>query len=146
MKSIVQILETKSPEVLSVTPNTSVFDAAKLMAEKDVGLLAVLENDRLLGLISERDCVRRGILQEKPPKDTSVSEIMTMEVITSHLGSVVHECAKLMIDRRIRHLPVVEGEKCIGMLSLGDLLSEMTDTQLAALAMIGNTQKGFLLL
>jgi CBS domain-containing protein len=146
VKSIVQILETKSPEVLSVTPNTSVFDAAKLMAEKDVGLLAVLENDRLLGLISERDCVRKGILQEKPPKDTSVSEIMTMEVITSHLGAVVHECAKLMIDRRIRHLPVVEGKKCIGMLSLGDLLSEMTDTQLAALATIGNAQKGFLLL
>lgn len=146
MKSIVQILETKSPEVLSVTPNTSVFDAAKLMAEKDVGLLAVLENDRLLGLISERDCVRKGILQEKPPKDTPVSEIMTKEVITSHLGAVVHECAKLMIDRRIRHLPVVEGEKCIGMLSLGDLLSEMTDTQLAALAMIAKAQKGFLLL
>jgi CBS domain-containing protein len=146
VKSIVQILETKSPGILSVTPNTSVFDAAKLMAEKDVGLLAVLESDRLLGLISERDCVRKGILQEKPPKDTSVSEIMTMEVITSHLDAVVHECAKLMIDRRIRHLPVVEGKKCIGMLSLGDLLSEMTDTQLAALAMVGNAQKGFLLL
>jgi CBS domain-containing protein len=142
VKSIVQLLETKSPEVLLVTPNTSVFDAAKLMAEKDIGLLVVLENGRLRGLISERDCVRKGILQEKPPKDTPVSEIMTKEVITNHSGAAVHECEKLMINSRIRHLPVMEGEKCIGMLSLGDLLSEMSETQLAALAMIGKAQKG----
>ncbi len=142
MKSIVQLLETKSRGVLFATPNTSVFDAAKLMAEKDIGLLVVLENGRLRGLISERDCVRKGILQEKPPKDTPVSEIMTKEVITSHSGAAVHECAKLMISSRIRHLPVMEGEKCIGMLSLGDLLSEMSETQLAALAMIGKAQKG----
>ncbi len=131
MKSIKQLLETKSKgrSVFSIAPDALVYDALKLMAEKDVGALVVIEGGRLAGIISERDYARKVILHGKSSHDIRVREIMTGKVITVHPGQTVAECMALMTDKRIRHLPVTEGERLIGLLSIGDLVKEVIADQ-----------------
>src|SRR5262245_50776901 len=124
MKTIRQLLESKSKgrEVFSIAPGALVFEALKLMAEKDVGALVVIEGGRLAGIISERDYARKVILHGKSSHDISVREIMTSKVITVHPAQTVSDCMALMTDKRVRHLPVIEGERLIGLLSIGDLV------------------------
>ncbi len=142
MKIIKQLLGPKTQRVLSVMPEMSAFDVAQLMAEKDVGLLVVLKEGRLVGIISERDCVRKILVKEKPPKDTPTSEIMTEQVIYVRPDQRVEECAKLMTEHRIRHLPVLDGEQCVGMLSLGDLMKEMISDQKTMLKQLDDALTG----
>jgi CBS domain-containing protein len=115
-------LQEKGSETWSVAPNTSVFDALKLMAEKNIGALVVLEQERIAGIFSERDYARKVILKGKASKETAVSEIMSTEVSFVRPGQTVEECMALFTDKRIRHLPVVESERLVGMISIGDVV------------------------
>jgi CBS domain-containing protein len=129
MKSVKQLLQAKGREVHSITPEARVFDALKLMAEKDVGALVVLEGGRLAGIISERDYARKVILQGKSSHDITVRDIMTGKVITVTPDQTVEECMALMTGKRIRHLPVTEGGRLAGLLSIGDLVKEVIAEQ-----------------
>ena len=129
MKSVKQLLQTKGREIHSIAPDARVFDALKLMAEKNVGALVVIEGGRLAGIISERDYARKVILLSKSSHDIAVREIMTAKVITVQPGQTVEQCMALMTEKRIRHLPVTEGEKLVGVLSIGDLVKEVIADQ-----------------
>lgn len=129
MKTIKRVLEAKGYDIWSITPDASVYEAVKLMTEKGVGALLVLESGKLVGIISERDCTRRLILKEKAPKETPVREIMTSDVITVRPDQTVEECMALVTARRIRHLPVLEDDRLIGIVSIGDLVKDVISEQ-----------------
>jgi len=129
MKTLKQLLEAKGREVYTIEPGARVFDALKLMADKSVGALIVMEGGRLAGIISERDYARKVILHGKSSHDLQVRDIMTSKVISVHPGQTVEECMALMTEKRIRHLPVTEGELLIGVLSIGDLVKEVIAEQ-----------------
>ena len=120
--SVGAILAHKGPAVWSIAPSATVFDAIELMADKNVGALPVVENGRLVGIISERDYTRKVILKGKSSKETPVRDIMTLEPVTAGPGDSVSECMHVMTDKRVRHLPVLEGEKMIGLISIGDVV------------------------
>ena len=129
MKTLKQLLEAKGGNVYSITPDARVFDALRLMADKSIGALIVMEGGRIAGIISERDIVRR---LDKNPVELLASPVrnaMTSKVITVHPGQSVEECMALMTEKRIRHLPVTEGERLIGVLSIGDLVKEVIAEQ-----------------
>jgi CBS domain-containing protein len=129
MKSVRQLLQAKGRNVHTIAPDARVFDALKLMADKDVGALVVTEGDRLAGIISERDYARKVILLGKSSQDIPVRDIMTGKVITVGLDQTVEECMAIMTGKRIRHLPVTEGERLAGVLSIGDLVKEVIAEQ-----------------
>jgi CBS domain-containing protein len=125
MKTVHQLLETKGNTILSVSPDTLVYDALIVMAEKHVGALVVLRDDgHLAGIFSERDYAREVVLKGKTSKTTKISEVMSTTVITVSPDQLVDECMELMSGKRIRHLPVIENERVIGILSIGDLVKE----------------------
>jgi predicted transcriptional regulator len=129
-----RILERKgSSSVWWIAPEAMVYEAIKMMAQKNVGALVVLENNRLVGIISERDYTRKVILQGKSSKETPVREIMTQELITAEPNDNIGACMRLMTERRVRHLPVLEGSKLIGVVSIGDLLKWLISEQDAAI-------------
>lgn len=129
MQTVRQILENKNNEVHSVTPGDTVLTAIKRMAELGVGALVVLENDRLVGILSERDYARKVVLAGKSSKETPVRDIMSSPVLTTTLDGRANACMRLMTDRRIRHLPIVESDRVVGMLSIGDLLKVVISEQ-----------------
>jgi CBS domain-containing protein len=124
-KTLKQILAAKPPGVFSVAPETSIFSALQLMAEKEIGALVVLDGERLAGIFSERDYARKVVLVGKASKDTPVRVVMTEKVLSVSLADDVPHCMALMTDKRVRHLPVLEGGRLIGLLSIGDLVKEM---------------------
>lgn len=129
MKTVRQLLQAKGSGVYSITPDARVFDALRLMAERNVGALVVLEGDTLAGIISERDYARKVILHGKSSHDIPVRAIMTDKVMTVQPGQTVEECMALMTNEHIRHLPVVDGGKLVGVLSIGDLVKEVIAEQ-----------------
>lgn len=129
MKTVKQLLQAKGGSVLSVAPGTRVFDALKLMAEKNVGALLVMDGDKLAGIMSERDYARKVILLGKSSHELTVSEIMSDKVITVTPMQTVDECMALMSGRRIRHLPVMDNGRVAGVLSIGDLVKEVIAMQ-----------------
>jgi CBS domain-containing protein len=130
MSKIQDLLASKGSEVWSLGPAHSVYQAIELMALKGVGALVVLSDaGQLVGIISERDYARKVILQGKSSKDTMVSEIMTREVIYVDPENRVEECMALMTAKRVRHLPVLQDEKLVGMISVGDLVKSILDEQ-----------------
>lgn len=129
MKNVIELLRVKGHQYWSVTPDTTVFDALKLMAEKNIGVLLVLEGDVLVGLLSERDYARKVILKGKSSKDTPVKEIMSEKVMYVEPKQTVEECMALMTDKRVRHLPVFEGDKLIGLISIGDVVKAIISEQ-----------------
>lgn len=122
MINVRDILQEKGREIWKVSPQTSVFDALKLMADRNIGALLVLEGERLAGIFSERDYARKVILKGKASKETAVAEIMTAVVVTVRLSQNVEECMELMTANRIRHLPVIEGDELAGVISIGDVV------------------------
>ena len=116
------ILRTKGNQVWSISPEQSVFEAIEKMAEKEVGALAVIAEERLVGIISERDYARKVILCGKSSRETQVSEIMTASVITVGPDHTIDDCMSLMAGNRIRHLPVLDADCLLGMISIGDLV------------------------
>jgi CBS domain-containing protein len=129
MKSLNQLIAAKGGQVYSIRPDATVLDALKLMAQKDVGALLVMEGTRLAGIMSERDYARKVILQGKSSQDMAVRDIMTADVVRVDPSKTVEECMALMTQRRVRHLPVCEGDKLIGLVSIGDLVKEVIAEQ-----------------
>ncbi len=125
MTTVAHVLQGKGHDVYSISPDAPVYDALKRMAEKDVGALVVLEGQRLVGIISERDYARKVILHGKSPSNTPVREIMSDKVFFVRPEQSIEECMALMTDKHIRHLPVFQGEKLIGVISIGDVVKAM---------------------
>ena len=131
--TIEKILCQKSGEIWSITPYATVYDAIALMAEKNVGALLVMESEKLVGIVSERDYSRKVMLQGKTSRTSTVREIMTTELTTAHPRETVEDCLRFMTEKRIRHLPVVADGSLRGVISIGDLVKEVISTQNAAL-------------
>jgi CBS domain-containing protein len=129
MRLVKHLLEGKGNAIFSIEPNTPVLDAIRMMAEKTVGALLVMQGVQLLGIVSERDYARKVILKGRSSADTPVREIMTSSVLTVTPGDSVNHCMKLMTDKRVRHLPVAENGRVIGVLSIGDLVKAVIDDQ-----------------
>lgn len=129
MTTVKQILDKKGYQVWTITADRSVYDALRLMGEKEIGALAVVEGDAVVGILSERDYARKVVLKGKTSRETLVREIMTHPVLTVGLQESVAECMTLMTDKRIRHLPVLDNGKLIGMISQGDLVKSIIDEQ-----------------
>jgi len=126
---VADILQAKGSFVYSMTGNASVFDALKMMAEKNIGALMIIEEEKLLGIFSERDYARKIVLQGKASHDTLVNEIMTRTVITVASEDSLEECMSLMSKNKIRHLPVVNDNKVAGIISIGDVVMSIIETQ-----------------
>jgi CBS domain-containing protein len=129
--AVSSVLRRKSGDrqVLSIAPDASVYDAIALMAENSIGALLVVSNGMLVGIMSERDYARKVVLQSRSSKDTRVSDIMTSPVITVSPEHTVEDCMRLMTDKRIRHLPVVQGATIAGIVSIGDLVRSVITVQ-----------------
>jgi CBS domain-containing protein len=129
MKTVRQLLQAKSGPLATVSPDATVREALELMAAREVGAILVVQNGQLVGLMSERDYARKVILKGKASDDTSVSEIMTERVMYVEPDRTVPECLALMSDKRIRHLPVLDQGRLVGILSIGDLVKATIDEQ-----------------
>jgi len=127
------ILEIKGKDVWTISPDDSVFDALRLMARVDVGALMVMDGNKLIGIISERDYARKVILVGKSSKETLVKEIMTKKVVTIHPMQTCEECMDLMTKNQIRHLPVVDDGELIGVISIGDVVKHIIYKQREAI-------------
>lgn len=130
MATVKQILDKKGNEIISTSPRTTVYEALSLMADKGIGALPVFDDSqKLVGIMSERDYARKVILKEKSSKNTSVEEIMSTNVIYVESNRTEEECLALMVGKRVRHLPVTEGEDVIGFISIGDVVKAVIDTK-----------------
>ena len=129
MKLVQHLLDTKGRDVISVAGDASVFDAIKVMAERSVGSLLVIEDEKIVGIVTERDYARKVILLGRSSETTKVAEIMSTAVITATVEQTVKECMTLMTEKRIRHLPVVADDKVIGLISIGDLVQAIISDQ-----------------
>ncbi|MCL4179471.1 MAG: CBS domain-containing protein [Verrucomicrobia bacterium] len=132
------LLQSKGAQVYSVTPETRVFDAIRLMADKNVGALVVLTEDRVVGVFSERDYTRKVALHGKSSKNIQVRELLSSPVISASPGTSVEECMRLMTTYRVRHLPILEGEKLAGVISIGDLVNWIISAQSTAINQLQN--------
>ncbi len=129
MACAAEVLRRKGRQVFSISPDSTVLEALRVMAEKDVGALVALEGDTLAGIFSERDYARKVVLHGKFSHDTLVREIMTPNPITIHGDTEIEECMRLMTNHQVRHLPVVEGSSVAGLVSIGDVVKLIIETQ-----------------
>ena len=130
MKTVAQILRSKPDQtVYTITPTASVFDAVKLMAEKSIGALVVVADEQVVGIITERDYARKIVLMARSSKETLVRDIMTSAVMYVRPDQASEECMVLMTENRLRHLPVMEGGKLIGLVPIGDLVKDIISEQ-----------------
>jgi CBS domain-containing protein len=129
MKTVNEILNAKGHEIWSVDPQDTVLDSLKLMSEKGVGSLLVMDGDKLVGIVTERDYARKVILEGKSSKDTPVQDIMSAKVLCVAPERTVDQCMALMTDKRARHLPVVDHKRVVGVVSIGDLVKAMINEQ-----------------
>jgi CBS domain-containing protein len=128
-KTVGQLLDSKGTEVWTIAPDASVLDALNLLAEKNIGALVVVEGSRVAGIISERDYARKIRLLHRDSGDTAVAEIMTSDVWTTTRDQTVTECMSVMTDHHIRHLPVVENDELVGLISVGDAVKAVIAEQ-----------------
>lgn len=138
VESVRLILKTKGSQIWSLAPSATVYEAISRMSEKNVGALLVVSEGKLVGIISERDYARKVILQGKSSKEILVGEVMTSPVITVTPNHTVDECMRIMTSHHIRHLPVLEGEKLAGAISIGDLVKAVISTQAETIQHLGN--------
>ena len=135
MKSVVSavLVHKKASTIWSIGPNAMVIDAIQLMGEKNVGALPVVDNGTLVGIVSERDYTRKVILKGRSSKETPVSDIMTAQLLTVTPSDSVTECMRIMTEKRVRHLPVLEGTNLVGILSIGDMVNWFISAQTATI-------------
>ena len=136
------ILNQKASDVYSIGPDAMVFKAIEIMAEKNVGALLVMKGEKLVGVISERDYTRKVFIRGKSSKETRVDEIMSKDVTVTHPQQGLDECLRMMTDKHIRHLPVVDGGKVVGIISIGDLVKHVISCQSATIAHLENYISG----
>ena len=129
MATVRDMIRKKGDEVYSIGPEASVFEALETMAKHNIGALLVMSEGNMVGIVSERDCIRKVELMGRNSKETRVSEIMTSDVITVDCSQPLEECMALMIERNIRHLPVYDGSELVGLLSVRDVLREVIEVQ-----------------
>lgn len=129
MDRVWQLLEKKGREVWSISPNDTVYQALEFLASKDVGALIVLDRGKVAGIFSERDYARRVVLQGKKSTDTPVREVMSTDVLYVSPSFSVEECMAVMTENHIRHLPVLDGDQLVGVISIGDLVKSVISTQ-----------------
>jgi CBS domain-containing protein len=129
MGQVSHILEGKGKDIFTVAPDTTVYHALELMVEKNVSALLVMENEKLAGIFTERDYARKVVLKGKMSKETSIGEIMTSALITVTPESSIDDCMQLMTGKYIRHLPVVNGDKLVGIISIGDVVRQIIEEQ-----------------
>ena len=129
MRTAKDILAAKGNDIWSVGPDDTVFDAVKEMADKEVGALLVMDGDKLVGIVTERDYARKVILEGKTSKDSTVRDVMTKRVLCVSPERTIDECMALMTDKRARHLPVVDHKKVVGVISIGDLVKAVISEQ-----------------
>jgi len=123
------LLQKKSGAIWSLDPSASVYEAVRIMAEKEVGALLVMRDQKLVGIVSERDYARKIVLEGRSSHETPVADIMTSPAITVTPSHTVGECMRIVTEKRIRHLPVVDGEKVTGIVSIGDLVNWVVSEQ-----------------
>lgn len=140
--TVSDLLARKGHQVWSVPPTATVFDALRLMAEKNVGALLVVEGDRVVGIMSERDYARKIVLAGKSSRETPVTEILSDKLITAKPDHTVAECMQLMTEHRIRHLPVMDGDRLTGLVSIGDLVNWIISTQSTVIEQLENYISG----
>jgi len=140
--TISEILSHKGSTVWTVTPDVTVFDAIQMMADKNVGALLVTENNKLVGIISERDYTRKVIVKGKSSKTTAVREILSSHVIHVTPSSTVQECMRLMTDHHFRHLPVLDGDRIAGIVSIGDLVNWIISAQHSTISQLQTYSTG----
>lgn len=136
MRTVSQLLDDKGRQIIAIDPASPVLEAIRRMAEHGVGALLVMEHNRLVGIVSERDYARKVILKGRSSADTRVSEIMTADVLSVGPERSVHGCMRLMTEHRIRHLPVLEDGVVVGMLSIGDLVKSVIEDQQQEIAQL----------
>jgi CBS domain-containing protein len=129
LNTIRHILQVKGNDIWMIEPDATVLEALRRMADKDVGALLVFENGKLVGIFSERDYARKIILHGKTSKETAVRDAMTTDFITLHPDQTIHECMEIMNSRRVRHLPIVENDEVIGVVSIGDVVRNIIYNQ-----------------
>jgi CBS domain-containing protein len=129
MDTVRKLLDAKGRDLWSVAPEATVYDAIAMMADKGCGALLVMTGDTLEGIVSERDYARKVILEGRSSKDALVREIMSNPVITTDVGSNVEDCLEMMTQKRIRHLPITDGDQLVGMVSIGDLVKAVIAEQ-----------------
>ncbi len=129
MPTVRDMIRKKGSEVFSILPNATIYDALTILAKHNTGALMVVSGNKVEGILSERDCVRKVDLAGKTAKNTKVSEVMTTKVIYVEAGQELEECMALMIDKNIRHLPVFDGKELLGLISVRDVLKEVVDVQ-----------------
>lgn len=129
MRTVRQLLDAKAAEVFAIGPDAPVIDAIRLMAEKRIGAVLVMQGSRLAGILSERDYARKIVLQGRSSADTPVRDIMTAQVISVGLGDSAERCMQIVTEQRIRHLPVLDGDEVVGVVSIGDLVKAVIEDQ-----------------
>ena len=134
--TISEILNHKGTTVWSIAPDATVFEAILMMTEKNVGALLVTEKGKLVGIVSERDYTRKVVIKGKASKTTAVREILSSHVISVSPSHTVEECMRLMTDHHFRHLPVLDGEKVVGIISIGDLVNWIISAQQSAISQL----------
>ena len=127
MHTVRELLESKRGSVVSIPPDASVYEALELMAERNIGAVVVVHDEHVVGIMSERDYARKVILYNRSSRDITVDEIMTDRVLYVGLSHTIEECLALVTDKRIRHLPVMDGNRLVGVLSIGDLVKATID-------------------
>ena len=142
MHTIRHCLQNKGSDVWSIPPDASVYEALNLMAEKNIGALLVIENGKLVGMFSERDYARKVILQGKTSRETRVSEIMSRRVIHVEYDQSIEDCMAVMTEKHIRHLPVLENEALVGVISIGDVVKEIIAEQEFVISQLENYISG----
>ena len=142
MKTIREILKDKGSEIWSIAPGQTVFEAIQLMAIRRIGALLVIDDQELVGVVSERDYAREVILKGRSSKDTPISDIMSTQVITITPESRIEESLSLMTEHRVRHLPVLEHERIAGVVSIGDLVKEIIKDQQSTIEQLESYIKG----
>ncbi|ENV46716.1 CBS domain-containing protein [Acinetobacter brisouii] len=130
MTNVAHVIQKKqNSSIYTIAPDASITEAVTLMANKDIGALVVTEGNQVVGILSERDCARKIIMRDLSADSTQVSELMTSAVISVRLNNTVEECLKLMTDRHLRHLPVLENDLLVGLVAIGDLVKATIEDQ-----------------